>query len=161
MGQTDATLINAVTPSGEGRFERILGVTQTYKLEPERSGGAVACIEVTVPVGHGIPPHRHSREDECFYVLDGSIRFEGEDCPDGAMVLSAGGFFFGPRGRVHGFSNPGPAPAKLLVVSLPGSNLTAMFAQLAQITERGLETLDFAEVAATCGAFGIEFVGPR
>lgn len=80
--------------------------------------------------------------------------------PRWSQTLATGGFFFGPRGRVHGFSNPGPDEAKLLVVSTPGANLTAMFAQLAEITERGLDHLDFAEVAATCGAFGIEFVRP-
>lgn len=159
-GQTGATVANTLSPAGDGRFERILGVSHIYKLEPARSGGAIACVELTVPVGQGIPPHRHSREDECFYVLDGAIRFAGEDCPDGAMTLAAGGFFYGPRGRVHGFSNPGPEVAKLLVISTPGDNLAAMFAQLAAITERGPENIVFDEVAATCSAFGIDFVRP-
>ncbi|MBA4789979.1 MAG: cupin domain-containing protein [Rhizobiales bacterium] len=152
--------LNVVSPSGAGRFERILGVHQIYKLEPHQSAGTLACIEVTVPVGHGIPPHRHGAEDECFYVLDGAIRFTGEDCPGGTMLMETGGFFFGPRGRVHGFSNPGPGEAKLLVIATPGTGLTAMFGKLSEITERGLENLDFGEVAATCGTYGIDFVQP-
>lgn len=151
---------NVMSPAGEGRFERILGVHQIYKLEPHHTAGTLACIEVTVPAGHGIPPHRHGEEDECFYVLAGTIRFEGEDCPGGAMDLATGGFFFGPRGRVHGFSNPGPGEAKLLVIATPGTGLISMFGKLSEITERGLENVDFGEVAATCGAYGIEFVRP-
>ncbi|WP_127091245.1 cupin domain-containing protein [Aquabacter cavernae] len=152
--------LNVLSPAGVGRFERVLGVHMIYKLEPHQSAGTLSCMEITVPVGQGIPPHRHGVEDECFYVLDGAIRFEGEDCAGGAMVLETGGFFYGPRGRVHGFFNPGPKEAKLLVLANPSTSITAMFGKLSDITERGLENLDFGEVAATCGAHGIDFVRP-
>jgi quercetin dioxygenase-like cupin family protein len=71
----------------------------------------------------GVPaalPHRHWEAVEALYVLDGQMEFLGEERivrgPSGTFVLI-------PRGVVHGFRNPGPGPAKMLVMMWPALGL--------------------------------------
>src|SRR5258707_5674385 len=140
---------------GAGRAERVLGVSQIYKAQAHRTAGGLVCIEVTVPAGDGIPLHRHTEEDESFYVLSGQIMIEGDDCGDAPVRLDAGSFFHGPRGRIHGFHNEGTETAKLLIFISPGSGIEAMFAGLAELTRQSTE-IDPAKVAAVCRNYGIE-----
>ncbi len=56
-----------------------------------------------VPVGTGIPIHRHFRMDEAFYVLEGSGNFTLNDV---RHPFEKGGTIFIPRNAWHGFTNP-------------------------------------------------------
>ena len=62
------------------------------------------------------PLHVHHHEDEAWYVLEGTVRFQlgGQEveAPAGAAVV-------GLRGVPHTFWNPGPGPARYLVVMAP------------------------------------------
>ncbi len=149
---------NLFSPPGAGRAEALLGVSQIYKAEASQTGGQLLCVEITVPPGQGVPPHRHSDEDEAFYVLAGRVVIEGDDCGNG-VSLDAGGFFYGPRGRVHGFRCEGTETAKLLVVVSPGTGVGAMFADLAELTRQQRDGIDPALVAEVCGRYGIAFAG--
>jgi mannose-6-phosphate isomerase-like protein (cupin superfamily) len=66
----------------------------------------------------GPPPHVHGTYDEAFYVIEGEVRFavngEARDWP-------AGSFVHVPRGTAHGFSNPGPEQAAVLITATPGA----------------------------------------
>ena len=150
---------NHFSPAGSGRAEAVLGTAVRYKAEPSETGGRMACVEVTVPPGTGVPPHRHEAEDEAFYVLSDRVTISGDDCGGGAVRLEAGGFFFGPRGRVHGFWNEDGEAARLLVVVTPGTGIAAMFADLAALGRERAGAPDPARVAAICGGYGITFVG--
>jgi quercetin dioxygenase-like cupin family protein len=150
---------NHFSPAGAGRAEAVLGTALRYKAEPAETGGRMACVEITVPPGAGVPPHRHEAEDEAFYVLSGRVTISGDDCEGGAVRLEAGGFFFGPRGRVHGFRNEDGEAARLLVVVTPGTGIAAMFADLAALGREGAGGPDPARVAAICAGYGITFVG--
>jgi quercetin dioxygenase-like cupin family protein len=144
-----------------GRAEAVLGTGVTYKVEASETGGQLVCAEITVPPGQGIPPHRHSDEDEAFYVLAGRIIIEGDDCGTDGTRLGAGSFFYGPRGRVHGFRCEGTETAKLLVLVTPGTGIGAMFAELAELTRQGQhDGIEPALVAAVCSRYGIGFTGP-
>jgi quercetin dioxygenase-like cupin family protein len=167
-GARDATVSEALSamdvnnhfsPAGTGRAEAVLGTALRYKAEPAETGGRMACVEITVPPGAGVPPHRHEAEDEAFYVLSGRVAISGDDCEGGAVRLEAGGFFFGPRGRVHGFRNEDGEAARLLVVVTPGTGIAAMFADLAALGREGAGGPDPALVAAICAGYGITFVG--
>src|SRR5580698_6095919 len=127
---------NFFTGPGVGRAEQVLGVSHIYKAQSHQTAGGLVCIETTVPPGQGIPAHRHSQEDESFYVLSGQIVIEGDDCGGEPVRLDAGSFFYGPRGRVHGFRNEGAATAKLLIFISPGTGMEAMFAGLAELTRK-------------------------
>ena len=158
MARSNTLPRNVVSKPGEGRVESFLGVSHIYKAEAEQTGGNLVCIELTTPAGHGIPPHRHSEEDESFYVLAGQVVIEGDGIEGRSVTLAAGSFFYGPRDQVHGFRNPGPEPAKLLVFVTPGSGVEAMFRELAALTKTMGEKVEPAQVGEVCGRYGIEFV---
>jgi len=64
----------------------------------------------------GPVPHRHSREDECFYVLEGQYEFR---VGDRIISASAGSFLFAPRGIPHTYKNIGTAASKHLTIISP------------------------------------------
>ena len=78
---SETSLRNIVSLPGAGRAETVLGVTHIYRLEEQQTGGRLACLDLTVPPGHGVPPHTHHLEDELFYVIDGAVEITGDDLP--------------------------------------------------------------------------------
>jgi mannose-6-phosphate isomerase-like protein (cupin superfamily) len=68
------------------------------------------------PPRRGIPLHRHHSEDEAWYVLEGTLRFqygsEEFDAHPGAGVLL-------PRGTAHTFWNAGPGSVRYLMIVGP------------------------------------------
>ena len=72
----------------------------TYKTTGEQTSGQLALAEVHAPRGAGSPSHRHQREDEAWYILDGELTFW---LGDEQRAASAGAFVFGPRGVTHRF----------------------------------------------------------
>jgi quercetin dioxygenase-like cupin family protein len=92
------------------------------------TGGLLFAIETTVSPGGGTPPHIHSREDESFFAIDGTLEFWS----DGKRrLLQPGEFAFGPRGVTHHFRNPGTRPVRLQVLAFPG-DAERFFAEAAQ-----------------------------
>jgi quercetin dioxygenase-like cupin family protein len=149
-------LRNIITLPGTGRAEKVLAVTHSYLLEAQQSGGALAIVELVVPPGHGIPPHTHRLEDESFYVIDGELQIVGDDLP-GPTRLPKGALFFGPRGRLHGFTNPTQTPSRVLVLLTPGGNMQAMFSKLAALTSSVQGMPKPEDVKTLCAAYDIIF----
>jgi quercetin dioxygenase-like cupin family protein len=78
----------------------VLGEPGLVKLAGADTGGAVAVVHLTVPKLSGPPLHRHSREDEWFYVPNGELTWE----VDGQRFTGgAGASAFAPRGTAHAF----------------------------------------------------------
>jgi len=79
--------------------------------------GAIGMFELNVPPGSNVPPpHSHSRNEECVYVLAGTLRYTvGAETRD----LGAGQSMSTPKGVVHGFSNPFTEVARALIVLSP------------------------------------------
>src|SRR5215469_14393021 len=104
----------------EGRTPKPLnldGAEILVKLADADTLGAVAIFHEILPPLGGPPLHRHSYEDEWFYILSGEITTE----IDGERnVLSAGDSAFAPRGTVHSFKNFNDSPAEMLAVVMPG-----------------------------------------
>src|SRR3712207_8056587 len=72
----------------------VLGTEMLLKADGQKTGGAVAVVEATVPPGHGPPKHVHSREDESFYIVDGQFRiWHGDE----VMEVGPGEVAFMPR----------------------------------------------------------------
>jgi quercetin dioxygenase-like cupin family protein len=110
---TNITNLNAFALTArEGRTREpldILGGETLVKLTNTDTNGAAAIFHQTLPPEAGPPLHRHSREDEWFYVLDGEITAE----IDGdRTVLREGGSAFAPRGTAHTIHDFGDASEK-------------------------------------------------
>jgi quercetin dioxygenase-like cupin family protein len=153
---SDTKLCNIVSLPAKGREERVLGVTHIYRLEEQQTGGRLACVDLTVPPGHGVPPHTHHLEDELFYVIDGMVEIMGDDLT-GPTQLGKGALFFGPRGRMHGFHNPTDTPSHLLVLMTPGGNMQRMFGALAALTSSTEGFPKPEDVKTLCAEFDIIF----
>jgi len=105
----------AQTPS----IQESIGVGQMtirYLIDGAATGG-LGVFELTVPPKSNVPPpHSHSRNEECVYVLQGVLRYAVND---DARDLRPGDWMFTPRGAVHQFSNPHEEPARALIVLTP------------------------------------------
>lgn len=103
--------------SGEGDSLWVLGEFYTVKVSSEETGGEFALVEAEIPPRSGPPPHVHSREDECFYVLEGEIEYlAGEK----TVRAGAGSVIYVPKGIVHTYKNVGETTARFLVTITPG-----------------------------------------
>jgi quercetin dioxygenase-like cupin family protein len=78
---------------------------------------SLGMFELTVPAGSNVPPpHSHSNNEECVYVLEGTLRYSvGAETRD----LTVGQTMSTPRGAVHAFSNPFSETARVLIVISP------------------------------------------
>lgn len=87
-----------------------------YLLDGSASG-SLGMFELTVAPGANVPPpHSHSLNDECVYVLEGKLRYSVDaDTRD----LVPGEAMFSRRGSVHRFSNPFDIAARALIVQSP------------------------------------------
>jgi quercetin dioxygenase-like cupin family protein len=134
----------------------------TFLMTGEQTGGAFFMAEVSVPPGAGNPPHIHHREEETFYLQQGTLTIQV-----GGKTLNAspGDVVCLPRGVAHCFQNTGNVDAKFLVVATP-AGLEKFFeeafyragdrsAALPPMTEGFLPRLLAA--ASKCG---LEFVPP-
>ncbi|WP_199922944.1 cupin domain-containing protein [Streptomyces sp. NRRL B-24484] len=111
--------VPAVSVVGPGDGETIvLGTTRMRILEDgSRTGHRLAIAEsVLAPHTQGPPQHRHTRHDEGFYVLAGTVRFtvgdEDHDATAGTLVMV-------PPGTPHTFANPTDRPAVMLSTFTP------------------------------------------
>ena len=88
----------------------------TFLLTGDQTGGAFFMADVTVPPGCGNPPHIHEREEETFYLQQGTLTVH---VGDETLNASPGDLVRLPRGIAHYFQNNGNADAKFLVVTEP------------------------------------------
>ena len=95
--------------------EFVPGLTATTRLTAAETG-SISIIEVVFSPGALVPPHRHSREDEISYVVEGEVGFRA----DGREVsLGPGGYLVKPRGELHSMWNGGSGSARLLEIISP------------------------------------------
>ena len=89
----------------------------------------------------------HSREDEIFYVLEGTYEVH---CGDVRRTISAGACAILPRRVPHGFRNIGLAPARLIFVITP-SGLEEYFIAISRFGPQPPSPADLAKLAAPYG----------
>ena len=97
------------------RCVSVAGFPHAVLATGEETAGRYAAVEIIVPQ-RGPPPHTHTCEDECFYVLQGELEFmmDGQTQRAGAGTL-----VHAPRYMEHTFRNAGRTPARVLVWITP------------------------------------------
>jgi mannose-6-phosphate isomerase-like protein (cupin superfamily) len=120
----------------EANDDRVAAALTGSVLAPQ--GAKLVLAEWRDPGGGTEPPtyiaplHTHRRDDEAWYVLEGTLRFRlGEQ----TVQADAGGAVIAPRGTSHTYWNPSAEPARYLLV------MTARIAALIEAIHR-LETRD-------------------
>jgi len=123
-------------------------------------GSATASLgmfELTVPPASNVPPpHSHSNNEECVYVLAGTLRYTvGDETRD----LSAGQTMSTPKGVAHAFSNPFAETARALIVLSPDIG-AQYFRDVAAVANRGGPP-DRAALISVMARYGLVPAAPR
>lgn len=120
--------------------------------------GSCCVFEVCENPGGGPPLHMHTREDECFHVLEGEVTF----WVDGKVhVVSAGGSLFAPRNVPHTFKNCSSAPFRMIFVATPGD--IESFFDFGAPNADGSEPSDevvIERIVRTAPEYGMRILGP-
>ena len=98
--------------------EAILGTGYQLLIDSESTGGAYELMKFMVPPALGPPLHKHTREDEHYYFLDGNFEVT---VGDQAIEATAGTFLHLPRNIPHGLVNVGERHGSFLCWVLPGN----------------------------------------
>jgi len=133
-------------------------------LSGSDSAGSLGVAVVTQPPGIATPLHRHTKESEAFFLLDGSMIYRaGEE----TFELGAGDFIWLPLGLPHAFRITGRTPARMLALTTPGGLLDLYDQVGVPAAERRLPDGDgrpmpeeIARWAEIGPRFGLEVVGP-
>lgn len=118
MRQEPTTTAPRVLGPGQGLVLGDLRASDRFVLDATETAGRLSVVEHTVAPGVlAAPVHRHEREDEYSYVLEGRVGA----CFDGVEVYaSAGDLVRKPRGEWHTFWNAGEGPLRILEIITPG-----------------------------------------
>ena len=100
---------------GKSGFLGSIGVR--FMIDGEEAGGDFSLVEHPMPPrALAAPLHRHNREDEYSYVLEGRM---GALLGDEVLEAGPGDLVFKPRSQWHTFWNAGEEPARILEIISP------------------------------------------
>jgi mannose-6-phosphate isomerase-like protein (cupin superfamily) len=123
-----------------------------FMVGADESGGGFSLVEHPMPPrALGAPLHRHSREDEYTFVIEGRV---GALLGDETIYGEPGDLIFKPRGQWHTFWNAGDSPARILEIISPGG-FEGYFAELADALSAGGPP-DPAVVGRIAADYGLE-----
>jgi quercetin dioxygenase-like cupin family protein len=124
------------------------------------TGGQMTIVEMTEPPGAEAPLHVHHREDEAFWILEGSATFQ---VGDATIEAGAGDYLFGPRDVPHRYTVGGNG-CRMLFICTPAGFEDLVIAMSTPAQTRTLpppsdEEPDFARIAQIAQSHGCELVG--
>jgi len=128
---------------------RALGTT--YKVLSESVGGSAAIVEHTLDAKClGAPMHKHTRENEISYVLEGelSVIQNGE-----VQTAGPGQYIVKPKEIFHTFWNAGNETVRFIEIITPG-NFEYYFAELAPYLHPG-KPPQMDKVRETAAKYGL------
>ena len=97
------------------------------------------------------PLHRHTREDEYSYVLEGRI---GALLGDEVLFGNPGDLIFKPRNQWHTFWNAGDQPARILEIISP-AGFERFFAELVDLG--GVIRAEPQRIHELCARYGLDY----
>jgi len=134
-----------------------IGALEVRYLVDGAEKGGLGVFELTVPPGANVPPpHSHTNNEECVYVLQGVLRYsvDGE-----VRDLEVGEWMSTPRGSVHGFTNTGTATARALIMLTPDIG-PGYFRDVAEVANAGGPP-DRAKLMAVMTRYGLVPAAPK
>ena len=115
MSQETQTLEPVAVRSDEGEARWWFGALAVIRATGADTGGQFTIVEMTEPPGTEAPLHVHHREDEAFWILEGSLTLQ---VGDQTIEVSAGDYAFGPRGIPHRYT-VGENGCRMLFICTP------------------------------------------
>ena len=127
-----------------------------YLVDGAEKGG-LGVFEMKLPAGSIVPPpHSHADNEECMYVLEGTLRYSVDD---ETRDLEAGDWMFTPRGAVHHFINKTNETVRALVMMTPDIGERYFVDVLSTIGAGGVP--DRAKLVAVQSKYGVTPAAPR
>jgi quercetin dioxygenase-like cupin family protein len=146
----EATVAKVVGP-GDGKAGFLGSIGVRFMIDGEETGGGFSLVEHPMsPRALAAPLHRHTREDEYSYVLEGRM---GALLGDEVLVAGPGDLIFKPRNQWHTFWNAGDEPARLLEIISP-AGFERFFAELVELG--GVTAVEPATFAELCARYALE-----
>jgi mannose-6-phosphate isomerase-like protein (cupin superfamily) len=134
---------------GNAGFLGSIGVR--FMIDLETTGGRFSLVEHPMSA-HALaaPLHRHHREDEYSYVIEGRM---GAILGDQVLEAGVGDLVFKPRGERHTFWNAGDEPCRILELISP-AGFECFFAELSDLG--GVAKADPEVLGALCERYELE-----
>jgi len=111
------TIATKVVGPRDGKAGFLGSIGVRFMVDGDESGGGFSLVEHPMsPRALAAPLHRHLREDEYSYVLEGRV---GALLGDDVVIGVPGDLIFKPRNQWHTFWNAGDEPARLLEIISP------------------------------------------
>jgi quercetin dioxygenase-like cupin family protein len=134
---------------GKAGFLGTIGVR--FMIDGFEAGERFALVEHPMSA-HALaaPLHRHTREDEYSYVLEGRV---GAMLGDEVLIGGPGDLIFKPRNQWHTFWNAGDEPARLLEIISP-AGFERFFAELVDLG--GVTAVEPQILADLCARYELE-----
>jgi mannose-6-phosphate isomerase-like protein (cupin superfamily) len=102
---------------GDGKYVDLHSLGVRFLVWGAESGGGFSLVEHPIPPRTLCAPlHRHAREDEYSYVLEGRM---GAQLGSDVVFAEAGDLVFKPRNQWHTFWNAGDTPCRILEIISP------------------------------------------
>jgi mannose-6-phosphate isomerase-like protein (cupin superfamily) len=134
---------------GKAGFLGSIGVR--FMLNGDTSGGGFSLVEHPMSArALAAPMHRHTREDEYSYVLEGRM---GALLGDDVLEAGPGDLVLKPRGEWHTFWNAGDGPCRILEIIAP-AGFERFFAELVDLG--GVAHADPATLGNLCERYALE-----
>jgi mannose-6-phosphate isomerase-like protein (cupin superfamily) len=101
----------------DGQLVSLGGIGARFLIDGDDARNCFALVEHPLrPRALAAPMHRHHREDEYSFVLEGTI---GALLGDAVATANPGDVIFKPRNQWHTFWNAGDKPARILEIISP------------------------------------------
>jgi mannose-6-phosphate isomerase-like protein (cupin superfamily) len=134
---------------GDSGFLGSIGVR--FMIDGEEAGGDFSLVEHPLPPkALAAPLHRHTREDEYSWVIEGRM---GALLGDDVLEAGPGDLVFKPRNEWHTFWNAGEEPCRILEIIAP-AGFEHFFRELVALG--GALKADPDELAALNERYGLE-----
>jgi len=159
MPRFDASQGPRIVGPHDGKAVDLGPCAARFMIWGEESGGGFALVEHPIPTRHlAAPLHRHTREDEYSYVVEGRL---GAQLGSDAVYAEAGELVLKPRGQWHTFWNASDTPCRILEIISP-AGFEHFFDELAagritgdeQQARYGTEA-DLASISGLCQQHGL------
>ena len=135
----------------DGRIGFLGSISVRFMIDGGESGGGFSLVEHPMSArALAAPLHRHTREDEYSYILEGRV---GALLGDEVVYRAPGDLISKPRDQWHTFWNAGDEPARVLEIISP-AGFERYFEELVDLLAAGPP--DPAQLAPLAARFDLE-----
>lgn len=135
----------------DGKAGSLGSIGVRFMIDGDEAGGDFSLVEHPMPPrALAAPLHRHTREDEYSFVIEGRM---GALLGDEVLEAGPGDLVFKPRDEWHTFWNAGEEPCRILEIIAP-AGFEKFFDELVDMG--GAAEADPAQLGALSARYGLE-----